>query len=177
MECPNCERESAFRSSWSLSHLDWNGTLHLWGFRWQAGWHFIDEPLLDQGGKISDFNFTFDTHNITEVINALKDMYNNKAGYKDSYEYKTIMSHTYKQHDDETVRSWGMRFLIHYTGDVHQPLHATSRVDKQYPKGDRGGNDFPLPSVSGANELHAVWDSVIYEYTGYGKLVSKNLNN
>ena len=97
-------------------------------------------------------------------------MFNNKKGYEDSYEYKTIMSHTYKVHDDATVRSWGMRFLIHYTGDVHQPLHATSRVNHEYTKGDRGGNDFPLPNKSGADELHAVWDSVIYEYTGYGNL-------
>lgn len=140
------------------------------GARWQSGWHFIDEPLLDEGGKIEDFDFTMDSHNVTEVIQALKDMYNNVDGYKDTYEYKTIMSHTYKQHDDETVRSWGMRFLIHYTGDVHQPLHATSRVNHEYTKGDRGGNDFPLPKKDGADELHAVWDSVIYEWTGYEKL-------
>ena len=37
------------------------------------------------------------------------------------------------------------------------------------PSGDRGGNDFLLKKHSGASELHAVWDSVIYEYTGYPK--------
>jgi len=63
-----------------------------------------------------------------------------------------------------------MRLLIHYAGDVHQPLHATSRVDHEYPEGDRGGNEFPLPSKEGAKNLHAVWDSVAYEFTGYGDL-------
>merc|ERR1719453_653049 len=42
------------------------------GGSWQRGWHFIDEPFLDEGGKIGDYNFTFDSHNVTEVINALK---------------------------------------------------------------------------------------------------------
>jgi hypothetical protein len=55
-----------------------------------------------------------------------------------------------------------MRFLIHYTGDVHQPLHATARVDTEFPAGDRGGNSFPLKSKDGAKNLHAAWDSVVY---------------
>lgn len=41
------------------------------GGQYQAGWHFIDQPYLDQGGKISDFNFTFDAHNVTEAITAI----------------------------------------------------------------------------------------------------------
>jgi hypothetical protein len=65
-----------------------------------------------------------------------------------------------------------MRLLIHYAGDIHQPLHATSRVDDNYPSGDRGGNSFPLPAKDGTKNLHAVWDSVLYEYTGYETLVS-----
>lgn len=57
-----------------------------------------------------------------------------------------------------------MRLLIHYVGDQHQPLHSTTRLDKEYPKGDRGGNDFPLPSHYSLKELHAVWDRVLYEF-------------
>jgi len=55
---------------------------------------------------------------------------------------------------------------MHYVGDSHQPLHMESRVDPQYPAGDRGGNDYPLPNLYPSkypNELHAVWDNVIYE--------------
>lgn len=63
-----------------------------------------------------------------------------------------------------------MRLLIHYTGDVHQPLHSTTRVDHSYKRGDFGGNLVYLPNKEGAGNLHAVWDSVIYEYTGYAKL-------
>lgn len=71
---------------------------------------------------------------------------------------------------DEDARSYALRLVIHYTGDVHQPLHATSLVDNDYPSGDRGGNDEKLPEIEGAKNLHSVWDSIIYEYTGYADL-------
>jgi hypothetical protein len=65
-----------------------------------------------------------------------------------------------------------MRLLIHYVGDLHQPLHATSRLDANYSKGDAGGNYVHLPSKDGITNLHAVWDSMVYEYTGRASLVS-----
>jgi len=58
--------------------------------------------------------------------------------------------------------STAMRLLLHYAGDIHQPLHATSRVNHEYTQGDRGGNSVVLPSVGGAKNLHSVWDSVLY---------------
>jgi len=48
-------------------------------------------------------------------------------------------------------------------GDVHQPLHALNRLDKEFPTGDAGGNDFPLTYHYDVDELHALWDTVIYE--------------
>ena len=67
-----------------------------------------------------------------------------------------------------------MRLVIHYIGDIHQPLHTVSEVDKYVPEGDRGGNleHMPDPTDSGVTNLHSVWDSVIYEYPGYPNLVS-----
>jgi len=53
---------------------------------------------------------------------------------------------------------------------VHQPLHAVALVDNDYPSGDRGGNDEQLPSKDGASNLHAVWDAMMYEYSGYPDL-------
>lgn len=80
------------------------------------------------------------------------------------------MNHTYRDHSEKNGMSTAMRFLIHYTGDVHQPLHATARVDQNYRRGDFGGNAVALPSKSGAKNLHSVWDSVIYEFTGHTTL-------
>ena len=62
--------------------------------------------------------------------------------------------------------------IIHYVGDVHQPLHSTALVDSEYPSGDRGGNSEHIPSIDGVSNLHAVWDSVLYTWTGYPNTVS-----
>ncbi len=62
-------------------------------------------------------------------------------------------------------RSEALRFLIHFVGDIHQPLHATARDTDEHPTGDKGGNDFRItaPSVfAGMNRpprnLHSFWD-------------------
>jgi hypothetical protein len=50
-----------------------------------------------------------------------------------------------------------MRLLIHYVGDISQPLHNSNR-------NDRGGNDFKLKLHYGVDNLHALWDTSIYNY-------------
>ena len=51
-----------------------------------------------------------------------------------------------------------LRILLHVVGDIHQPLHTTSRVSAQHPDGDRGGNDFKLAKNKVAPTLHGYWD-------------------
>lgn len=44
------------------------------GGRFQAGWHFVDNPYLDRGGYIEDYpGFKFDEESIEKVIPALID--------------------------------------------------------------------------------------------------------
>jgi len=83
------------------------------------------------------------------------------------------MANGKKGHSEEDGLSTALRLLMHYVGDIHQPLHATSRVDHEYNSGDRGGNSFPLPVKDSVKNLHALWDSVLYEFTGYETLVSQ----
>lgn len=132
------------------------------GGAFQSGWHFIDTPFLDQGGSIDDFpGFKFEDKHIGNVIPALVDLLKASPGYKNSFVYQDLTKHV---ENEEEVRSYALRLLIHYLGDIHQPLHASSRVDKQYPKGDRGGNSFSVPSKFTAKNLHSVWDSVVYDF-------------
>jgi hypothetical protein len=77
----------------------------------------------------------------------------------------------YAPNEDE-AKSEALRLLIHYLGDIHQPLHATSRVDSKYPKGDAGGNFFKVPIKKDAKNLHSVWDSVVYLWADTPSLVS-----
>ena len=55
-------------------------------------------------------------------------------------------------------------------GDIHQPLHTVAEVDSEFPKGDQGGNAEQVPSRDGVENLHGIWDSVVYSYTGYETL-------
>ncbi|MEM9887319.1 MAG: S1/P1 nuclease [Bacteroidota bacterium] len=51
-----------------------------------------------------------------------------------------------------------LAFLIHFVGDIHQPLHSTSYFNNDLPAGNRGGNDFPISSFGRWKNLHACWD-------------------
>ena len=37
-------------------------------------------------------------------------------------------------------RARALRFLTHFVGDLHQPLHAAELFSAQFPDGDVGGN-------------------------------------
>jgi hypothetical protein len=52
-------------------------------------------------------------------------------------------------------------FLFHLVGDVHQPLHTTTRYTTRLPDGDAGGNGFPvtMPAETRIRNLHSYWDS------------------
>ncbi len=50
-----------------------------------------------------------------------------------------------------TAKVEALRFLIHFVGDVHQPLHAADRHDK-------GGNDIKLRRRGQRLSLHQIWD-------------------
>lgn len=79
---------------------------------------------------------------------------------KTSLAYTTVMAHAGSEEEGQSI---ALRLLIHYYGDVHQPLHIANRYTAEHPNGDRGGNDFPLKYHYTANELHAVWDTVVYD--------------
>lgn len=60
-----------------------------------------------------------------------------------------------------SVRAYNLSWIIHIVGDLHQPLHGTSRSTASQPTGDAGGNRawVQLPgSGRDSMNLHAVWD-------------------
>jgi hypothetical protein len=50
------------------------------------------------------------------------------------------------------VRAEALRFLIHFVGDLHQPLHCSDNHD-------RGGNEVAVLIGAEQTNLHAVWDN------------------
>jgi hypothetical protein len=91
-------------------------------------------------------------------------MLTNSGSYKNTTYYQQI-ANAFPNPADQL--SFALRLVIHYVGDMHQPLHAEAEVNSTYPSGDQGGNAEKVPSVSGVSNLHSVWDSVIYQYPGY----------
>ncbi|HEX8655265.1 MAG TPA: S1/P1 nuclease [Allosphingosinicella sp.] len=55
-------------------------------------------------------------------------------------------------------RVMALAFLVHFMGDLHQPLHAGDR-------GDLGGNRFPASYglIGGRTNLHTIWDGYLAE--------------
>jgi len=53
-------------------------------------------------------------------------------------------------------REEALRFLVHFVGDMHQPLHAGER-------GDHGGNLVKLTFEGQPLNLHAAWDGKLME--------------
>jgi hypothetical protein len=52
-------------------------------------------------------------------------------------------------------------WLLHLMGDLHQPLHAVSFYSRDFPEGDRGGNQVGVTTDKGAMRLHAYWDDLM----------------
>jgi len=119
----------------------------------QSHWHFVDTPFYD--GIEESINPT--DYNITWEINELKEaLHFAEAGSDTGF---TGVSYA-------LADSFNLRLLIHYIGDIHQPLHATTRYTEDLPNGDRGGNSVHLAAHDDIKNLHALWDSVVTKYAG-----------
>jgi hypothetical protein len=56
------------------------------------------------------------------------------------------------RHKSNAERAEALKFVVHFVGDVHQPLHAGNRDDK-------GGNEYQVQFDGKGTNLHSVWDS------------------
>ena len=98
-------------------------------------WHFIDTPFTKDGTPLP----AIPTPNAQERI-AL---------------FRTVLASS----SADRLKSYDLTWLLHLVGDVHQPLHASTRVSSTDLNGDSGGN---LVKLSCAHcELHAFWDDLL----------------
>ena len=112
-------------------------------------WHYIDIPLGKHKGSLDEYCGTEGC--VTRAIEQ------QRAVLKD-------------QSADPVKRAEAIRYLIHFVGDMHQPLHAANNADN-------GGNCVPaayfhhnpLPNPAHPERedyspnLHQVWDTEIVE--------------
>ncbi len=98
-------------------------------------WHFIDTPFTTDGSTLP----AIPTPNAQERI-AL---------------FRGVLAST----SPDPLKSYDLTWLLHLVGDVHQPLHAATRVSSTDPGGDAGGNLVKLDCSK--CELHAFWDDLL----------------
>ncbi|KAK0240851.1 phospholipase C/P1 nuclease domain-containing protein [Armillaria nabsnona] len=114
--------------------------------RWSASLHYIgalgDHPSDscifpgDRGwaGK-KDINVLGGVRNTTNLVEEW--VQNDRAGFG----------------EDDDVANEALKFLVHFVGDMHMPLHLTGR--------DRGGNSVKVKFDGRQTNLHSLWDSLL----------------
>ena len=100
-------------------------------------WHFVDLPFSQDHTPLRQPA----TPNVQTQIALFR---------------KTLSSRT----ASDALKSYDLVWLLHLVGDVHQPLHTTSRFTRSQPEGDAGGNLVSLCERPCRKELHAYWDNL-----------------
>lgn len=119
------------------------------GERKNGPWHYIDIPRGSQHGPLEPYcgQAGCVTKAIGEQLAILKD-----------------------KSADAAKRAEALRYIIHFVGDLHQPLHTITNADE-------GGNCVPLKYLrrnprehnhSYSPNLHSIWDSAIPERDAEG---------
>lgn len=109
-------------------------------------WHYLDTMWREVNGKVEVVK-----DETPDKENAVERLFNFDKVLKDS---------AAKDADKAIALAW----VLHLSGDIHQPLHASGRLTADDPKGgDQGGNTFSLsPKDAPRKEnLHWFWDSIV----------------
>lgn len=113
-------------------------------------WHFVDIPY-DRDTYIALVDCALDAQYGDCIINAID-------------REKSILADCTKSVPD---RVNALKFVVHFIGDLHQPLHATSRIDPETGKDDHGGNFVEVTFLGEKTNLHKVWDTLLIMHKVY----------
>jgi hypothetical protein len=94
-----------------------------YGFgEFQSNWHYINDPYFDDGGNVTMYpKYGATTQNLSLAVSDIVMWLKHLPGYNTTLTYKSMT----KSFSENDAMSLALRFLIHYIGDYHQPLHCT----------------------------------------------------
>ncbi len=99
--------------------------------------HYIDLPFSLDGATTTNFNAP--DIDVVQAINQHIAVLQNPASAL-------------------TNQATSLRYLLHFVGDIQQPLHCVTAISSNSPGGDAGGNSFSLSNADWSN-LHSLWDA------------------
>ncbi|WP_103071233.1 S1/P1 nuclease [Aquimarina sediminis] len=105
-------------------------------YKGYSPWHYVNFSFDKKYGEESPNEYGDLVQGIDKCIEVLK---NKKSTSKDKEFY--------------------LKMLVHFVGDLHQPLHVGRGEDK-------GGNDIQVRWFREGSNLHRVWDSEMIDYYG-----------
>jgi S1/P1 Nuclease len=119
-------------------------------------WHFVNIPN-DRDTYVAAVDCAPDPQYGDCIINAIDRV-------------KATLADCTKPAADRVI---ALKFLVHFIGDLHQPLHATSRIDPETGKNDEGGNGVLVTFFNEKTNLHKVWDTglIMHEVYDWGEYV------
>jgi hypothetical protein len=125
-------------------------------------WHFVDIPF-DRDAYNATRDCAADPVKGDCVINALARLV-------------PALSDCSKK---DSERAMALKFVVHFLGDLHQPLHATTRINPDTAADDLGANLIQVTFFGQPSNLHKVWDSdlilhKVYDWGEYVRLLEIN---
>lgn len=127
----------------------WPDKIKSQGWSTMADWHFTNREYMDPNYiRPKDHSAADKKQNITWAIHEI-------SSHLSSRNEDTI-----GKSNSILGKSLSLRNLIHFVGDMHQPLHTTGRISEIHPNGDMGGNQFYIKHYQNWrwNNLHFIWD-------------------
>jgi hypothetical protein len=122
------------------------------GHRETAAWHFVDIEIEGPDLAAACFGFPLLAKDQAASQGPAQDCVVNKI--------EQFSAELSSPNTAPAERLLALKFLIHFIGDLHQPLHT---ADHQ----DRGGNCVALaPPVEQSANLHAFWDVAAVQALG-----------
>ncbi len=117
-------------------------------------WHYVDILLED-----SNYDPARDCKRTPFgdcIVNALDE---SRAILADPARLETFKLVLANPQESRQARAEALKFLVHFMGDLHQPLHCADNHD-------RGGNDVKVTFFGNSSNLHKVWDTDIIAKAG-----------